>query len=90
MSSAEEDINDAETSASRIAKKRRVQRACDVCRRKKSNVFLSFGESRSADLSASPVYDCSSFDVPSFLTVPNRRWKPDAGKQVFQLFCLQL
>jgi len=35
MSSAEEDINDAETSASRIAKKRRVQRACDVCRRKK-------------------------------------------------------
>ncbi|KAI0248863.1 fungal-specific transcription factor domain-containing protein [Lactifluus subvellereus] len=35
MSSAEEDINDAETNAPRSAKKRRVQRACDVCRRKK-------------------------------------------------------
>ncbi|KAI0260433.1 fungal-specific transcription factor domain-containing protein [Gloeopeniophorella convolvens] len=36
MSSAEEDINDADGSnAIRSAKKRRVQRACDVCRRKK-------------------------------------------------------
>ncbi|KAI9511917.1 fungal-specific transcription factor domain-containing protein [Russula earlei] len=35
MSSAEEDINPSETNASRSAKKRRVQRACDVCRRKK-------------------------------------------------------
>jgi len=35
MSSAEEDINDNEPNTSRSAKKRRVQRACDVCRRKK-------------------------------------------------------
>ncbi|KAH9992246.1 fungal-specific transcription factor domain-containing protein [Russula compacta] len=37
MSSAEEDINDTEANTSRSAKKRRVQRACDVCRRKKSD-----------------------------------------------------
>ncbi|KAI0298023.1 fungal-specific transcription factor domain-containing protein [Multifurca ochricompacta] len=37
MSSAEEDIYDAEANPTRIAKKRRVQRACDVCRRKKSD-----------------------------------------------------
>ncbi|KAH9173662.1 fungal-specific transcription factor domain-containing protein [Lactarius sanguifluus] len=37
MSSAEEDNNDAENTATRSAKKRRVQRACDVCRRKKSD-----------------------------------------------------
>ncbi|KAI0289724.1 hypothetical protein BC826DRAFT_591621 [Russula brevipes] len=35
MSSAEEDINDPDAIGSRTAKKRRVQRACDVCRRKK-------------------------------------------------------
>ncbi|KAF8492551.1 fungal-specific transcription factor domain-containing protein [Russula emetica] len=35
MSSAEEDVNDTEANTSRSAKKRRVQRACDVCRRKK-------------------------------------------------------
>ena len=38
MSSAEEDIGDNEANTSRSAKKRRVQRACDVCRRKKSTV----------------------------------------------------
>ncbi|KAF8486393.1 fungal-specific transcription factor domain-containing protein [Russula ochroleuca] len=37
MSSAEEDIGDTEPNTSRSAKKRRVQRACDVCRRKKSD-----------------------------------------------------
>ncbi|KAF8268480.1 fungal-specific transcription factor domain-containing protein [Lactarius quietus] len=35
MSSAEEDNNGAESTSARSAKKRRVQRACDVCRRKK-------------------------------------------------------
>jgi hypothetical protein len=39
MSSQEEDLNDTETNTSRSAKKRRVQRACDVCRRKKSAVL---------------------------------------------------
>ncbi|THH16874.1 hypothetical protein EW146_g3841 [Bondarzewia mesenterica] len=35
MSSADEDVNDVDNGASQSAKKRRIQRACDICRRKK-------------------------------------------------------
>ncbi|KAI0058759.1 hypothetical protein BV25DRAFT_1788378, partial [Artomyces pyxidatus] len=37
MSSADEDQNEDQSGAIRTSKKRRVQRACDVCRRKKSD-----------------------------------------------------
>ena len=40
MSSAEEDNNDIESSSLQNNKKRRVQRACDICRRKKGMFSL--------------------------------------------------
>ena len=53
MSSPEEDYNDGDL-ASQNAKKRRIQRACDMCRRKKS----TSAHSRTHILNADPPHSC--------------------------------
>ncbi|CDO71787.1 hypothetical protein BN946_scf184939.g11 [Trametes cinnabarina] len=69
MSSPEEDYNDAGDSAQN-AKKRRIQRACDMCRRKKST---SIARSLSTPIRPLIAPTCAQFDVRDGGQMPNNR-----------------
>ena len=73
MSSGEEDVpNEGEgaqnESVGQELKKRRIQRACDICRRKKSTPFFSFwvlfSLNRNLQISPSRNYFCDLFFLP--------------------------
>lgn len=74
-------------------KKRRIQRACDTCRRKKSASPSSpYFLSRSSPPPAFSLVRCSWPSYPtshSILTPRYRRWKPDGRQPLHKLHHLE-
>lgn len=61
--------NEEEYDPSNVNKKRRIQRACDICRRKKSRLLMFFGSRNTKDWCEWKLVRCTSIPE-SRLTVP--------------------
>jgi len=86
MSSNEDDFNDADTPVNQGLKKRRVQRACDICRRKKSKSKRLYHQIIfSSRISSSMSVSFTSPMPSAALNIYHRRWCPNARTSMLEL-----